>query len=137
MRPCKFPVVFDSDRLVIEADVQQVSAARRFVRQALVDASDEISGDLQLIVSELVTNAIEHGTGDTVSIGVEEVADGYAIVVTSADGRADIAPKDEWAIAAAASRSGRGLGIVREVADRVDVRRSGSTLTVTAVRHAR
>lgn len=124
----------EPDRLVISADVEHVSTARRFVRRALVDAPADISDDLQLAVSELVTNAIEHGHGQEVEVVTDRRPDGFAVSVTSADAKAEIGPDEEWEVADAPERTGRGLGIVRELADRVEVRRRGELLTITVVR---
>ena len=49
------------------ADVAELAAARRFVRRSLSsEVPERVVHDAQLVVSELVTNAIEHGHGDAV-----------------------------------------------------------------------
>ena len=58
--------------IVLDADTSQVAAARRFVRRLLGDSVPaQIANDLQLIASELFTNAVEYGGAPTVELAVE------------------------------------------------------------------
>lgn len=128
--------VSGSERLVISADLSNVSAARRFVRTVLVGAPDDIVADMQLAASELVTNAIEHGKGDEIVVTVAAEEPRFDLSVTSADAGAAIEARTDWGLPEAQSRAGRGLGIVGEIADDVGVVRSGELLTITVTRWA-
>ncbi len=122
--------------IVLPADVSEVSTARRFVRRELVDRADpDVLGDLQLIASELFTNAVEHGTDTEVEV-VVEVDDGDVDVTVRSGGPADVGPAADWVVADAASITGRGLGIVRELADELIVERADDAFVVTARRRA-
>jgi anti-sigma regulatory factor (Ser/Thr protein kinase) len=136
MEAVSLDAVSGTDRLVVTADLANVSLARRFVRTALIGAPDEIVSDLQLAASELVTNAIEHGHGGEISISVTVERPRFELAVASSDGDAWILPHDRWVLPDAPSRAGRGLGIVGEIADAVAVARRGSQLVITVTRFA-
>jgi anti-sigma regulatory factor (Ser/Thr protein kinase) len=78
-------------------------------------------------VSELASNAIEHGTGDDLVIDVDTTnSSWWEIAVSSTlptarrrDGRLRTAR--QWSIADPGANSGRGLGIVRRLMDDVRV----------------
>ncbi len=120
--------------IVLGADAAEVSSARRFVRRELGDmVAPDVSGDLQLITSELFTNAVEHGVAPEVEVEVVvESNDAVAEVTVRSLGPADVGPAAEWSGAEATSVTGRGLGIVRQLADELIVERSDDTFVVTA-----
>lgn len=115
-----------------------VRVARRFVAEQ-VDShtSEHTTQAMQLAVSELVTNAIEHGLGGTLTVGVGVGPEAAHIRVTSESAPDKPIPAaDRWAIHADPTQpSGRGLGIVRAVSDAVALERAGRTVTVTATFH--
>jgi anti-sigma regulatory factor (Ser/Thr protein kinase) len=116
--------------------MSNVSTARSFVRRTLeAVAPDEVVADLQLATSELVTNAFEHGEPRRVVVAVE-VGDGCASVTIKSHQRAEsrLADVSEWSIAGPGRLAGRGLGIVRAVADDVHVASEGDRLEVTVYR---
>lgn len=119
----------------LEAHMSNVSAARRFVRKELEGrAPEEAVTDLMLATSELVTNAFEHGSHQPVRVTVRSNQEGASITVVSdgEDGR--VPDVDDWTTARADRISGRGLGIVREIADDIDVERSGGSVAITVHR---
>jgi serine/threonine-protein kinase RsbW len=119
----------------LTVDTANVAEARRFVRNALVSCdADELVADLELIASELVTNAIEHGAGEFVDVAV--TCDGHVVTlsVTSRGNEHQVGPSGRWRIADPDSVSGRGLGIVRRLADRIDVRRRSGELRIVVER---
>lgn len=124
------------ETLSLVADTNNVSVARRFVRSALAwCGTPDVVNDLELVSSELVTNAIEHGSGRAVDVIVRY--DGTAVVSLSVTSRGNpdkVDPTDEWQIAGADSITGRGLGIVRMLVDNVDVHRNDQELTITVER---
>lgn len=104
---------------------ESARAARRFVteffRQA--GADPHTIAELELIVSELVTNAVEHGSGADVSV-VVDASDprswGLNVVSHTSGDEVPELSAHSWQIASISQRSGRGLGIVRELSDDVD-----------------
>lgn len=121
--------------IVLDADTSQVAYARRFVRRLLADSTpDHVTNDLQLVTSELFTNAVEHGTAATVEISVESTPKFVGVRVVSEGPAPDVGPAIEWSVAESSAPDGRGLGIVRELADELIVERDGDRFAVTARR---
>lgn len=113
-------------------------SARSFVGGVLRRASvgQQATAEFELIVSELVTNAVEHGDGGDVAVRVD-VSDAEWVVVAITSGIAGPTPPLDpasWTVAAASQPSGRGLGIVRELAQAIDVVREGDSLAITCRR---
>ena len=114
-----------------------VSAARRFVRTELEGrAPADAVTDLMLATSELVTNAFEHGTPQPVRLTVRSNRDEASVtVVSGGEGEGARVPEvHDWMTAQADRISGRGLGIVREIADDIKVERSGGNVAITVHR---
>lgn len=113
-----------------------VSIARRFVTSELRDrAPSSVVADLQLVTSELVTNAIEHGDAQPVVVSVHSTPSQASVSVAShqrPDSR--IADANHWNIADPERLAGRGLGIVRAIADDLDVSSNGTELVITVYR---
>jgi anti-sigma regulatory factor (Ser/Thr protein kinase) len=115
--------------------MSNVGAARRFVRNELEGrVPDAAISDLMLATSELVTNAFEHGSDDPVRVTVRRNRDEASVTVISGGERGRVPAVDAWTTARADRISGRGLGIVREIADDVDVERSGGSVAITVRR---
>jgi anti-sigma regulatory factor (Ser/Thr protein kinase) len=116
-------------------DTANISSVRRFVRQVLVECeAHDVVADVELMASELVTNAIEHGTGDEIEVTV--TCDGHQVTLSvTSRGRAEqVGPHADWQVAEPGSITGRGLGIVRVLADRIDVCRRSDDLRITVER---
>jgi len=114
----------DREQRTFESVPTSARAARQFVTELLGEhrATPAAVEDCALVVSELVTNIIEHGDGSAFVIFLD-VADPawWDIEVT---GRAPELPQlvlepETWTIADAEDVSGRGLGIVRHLMDDV------------------
>ena len=119
------------------SDFSDVSAARRFVRAQLVNIDPDVSADLQLAVSELVTNAVEHGKADTVTVDIVCEDDEVVLMVTHS-GSSDLLPDvDAWKTAPADAVAGRGLGIVRRLATSVSVQNHDGRVSITVRRSLR
>ena len=89
---------------------------------------------MQLIVSELVSNAIEHGASEQVAVEIS-VSKTKVVLSVESHGFVDqLPPLEQWALAPADEVSGRGLGIVRDLADSVQVVRENSSITITVQR---
>lgn len=127
-----FPV---RESLQLAAHTVNVAAARRFVRNVLAPVdSDQLVTDLELVTSELVTNAIEHAVGDVVDVTVSCDDDLVTLSVTSRGNEHQVGPSAHWRIADPGSITGRGLGIVRSLADRIDVRHRDGELRIVVER---
>ena len=119
----------------LEAQMANVSAARRFVRSELEGRAPEAAvSDLMLATSELVTNAFEHGSRQPVRLTVRSGEDEASITVVSGGEAGRVPEVESWTTAQADRISGRGLGIVREIADDIDVDRSNGNLAITVRR---
>ena len=119
----------------LEADMSNVSVARRFVRNELEGrVPDAAVTDLMLATSELVTNAFEHGSRQPVRLTVRSDHDEASITVESGGDPNRVPAVDTWSTARADRISGRGLGIVREIADDIDVERLGRGVAITVHR---
>ncbi len=88
--------------------------ARPALRATGLDA--EHIGDAALIVSELVTNATRHGGSCRLCLHVSETQVTVE-VYDGSPGRPDVRPLTTW------SESGRGLAMVRCLAQRLDIAR--------------
>lgn len=125
----------DGSTVVLDAATSQVSAARRFVRQAVSGlVPDDVAADLQLIVSELFTNAVQYGTSSRVSVTVHVGPNEAGVMVDSGSPAPDVGSIDTWRVADQSEISGRGLGIVRRLADVVRVERDAERFAVAARR---
>jgi len=113
-----------------------IGAARLFVRQAAAQVVDlagpesNLRGDLELAVSELVTNALEHGLEEPVTVIVVAEAGAVTVSVRSVRTPSGIADPSTWAGPLPTVRTGRGLAIVRSISDEVSVDADDETVTV-------
>ena len=125
-------------RTELPADLTSAREARVAVRQALAAwRMDHLSGDAELLASELVANAAEHGDGNPIGLSLRRDAEpggrpGITCEVTDSS-PAVPAPRD----AEPDAERGRGLAIVSALARSSGVRASGAgktswfTLTLT------
>jgi len=121
-------------RLVLEPNFAEVGRARRFVGRELELAPPDLIDDMQLIASELVSNAIEHGACDQVGLELT-VSRTDVLMSVESQGFIEQLPRlEEWAMAPADQVTGRGLGIVRDLADAVQVVRNGESVMITVRR---
>ena len=98
---------------------ESIGEARDFIRVVLRDeAVDEATvDDVTLAVSELVTNAVGHGSGGPVTVRIETAPDEVVCVVRSSGGT--VTDPTTWRSPGVSGRTGRGLAIVRALADAV------------------
>jgi len=129
---------------VLDLDVAVRPDAVAAVRHAVVDHLAQravptwVIDDMELVISELVTNAIIHPrpperTDRAVQVRVA-VTDGIEVLVANHGDAATIPRIDRWAPAPAFAPSGRGLGIVRRLCDQVSVDQSGEWAVITCHR---
>jgi anti-sigma regulatory factor (Ser/Thr protein kinase) len=116
------------------AETSSIRDARRFVRAATAESmngrGEHLGGDLELAVSELVTNAVEYGLDEPVTVTVTVTAASIVVSVRSARTSSGIADPSTWAGPLPAMRTGRGLAIVRSISDDVTVEADDSSVTV-------
>jgi anti-sigma regulatory factor (Ser/Thr protein kinase) len=110
-------------------------ASRQFVTSTLRrhDAPPKVISDYALVVSELVTNIIEHGDGSSVVISLDVADPGWwevEVVGGSANLPSTLLQPDTWTVASADEASGRGLGIVRHLMDDIITRTSDDQVSV-------
>lgn len=118
-------------RITLTAELATVPAVRRDVRSVLKDWGWDgaRADDLVVICSELVANAIRHASepGGEVRLRLQELEGDCRIEVL--DRRPDLSlPRN----CIARDESGRGLLLVRRLADDMDVAASPTTKTVWA-----
>ena len=70
-----------SQKLELPSDVASCSAARRFVRESLAQAADDLRANASLLVSEVVTNAVLHASGP-VTVEIQQKGSAYRIAVS-------------------------------------------------------
>lgn len=120
-----------ADRIDLPAEVSQPSLARRFVRRGLDGVDGVDVGDAMLAISELVTNAVEHGSGEPVTVELATTQEAVVMRVTSPGPSPDLGEPDSWRPSDGRHSTGRGLAIVASVADGVEVDRGASSLVTT------
>lgn len=98
---------------------ESIGDARDFTRAVLRgDAVDEATiDDVTLAVSELVTNAVGHGSGGPVTVRIKSAPSEVVCVVRSTGG--SLPDPATWTSRGVSGRTGRGLAIVRALADAV------------------
>lgn len=119
-------------------DTSSIREARIFVREQVAATSigSGRSGDMELAVSELVTNAIEHAHDEAITVSVDASASSVSVSVSSSYAGSDLDDPSTWAGPHPKARSGRGLAIVRAVSDDVLVSSDHDVLTVTCTFNA-
>lgn len=118
-------------RREFSAVASSIGEARDAVRSSLQRShvADAQIADVLLAVSELVSNALEHGDGAPISLIVESSERLIVAAVTSTG--PEISAPVTWESPEAESPRGRGLTIVRAIADQVTVETNGAASTVT------
>jgi anti-sigma regulatory factor (Ser/Thr protein kinase) len=124
--------------LDVRSTPEQVGPTRHAVVAFLSEhgVPSTVIDDLELVTSELVTNAIIHPDGsDTDLVRVEvEASDVVVISVANVGSAAAIPPVDAWLPPPPLAVSGRGLGIVRRLCDAVSVEQRDDLTVVTCRR---
>jgi anti-sigma regulatory factor (Ser/Thr protein kinase) len=123
----------------VPARSHEVAGARHAVVDHLMarGVSSIVVDDIELVTSELVTNAIVHPdqTGPDVVVHVRvDVSDEVVLSVANVGPADAIPPVEDWHAASPAALSGRGLGIVRRLCDHVAVEQRGELAVVTCRR---
>jgi anti-sigma regulatory factor (Ser/Thr protein kinase) len=74
-------VAMPSQKIELPSDVASCSVARRFVRETLAQAADDLRANASLLVSEVVTNAVLHASGP-VTVEIQQNGSAYRIAVS-------------------------------------------------------
>jgi anti-sigma regulatory factor (Ser/Thr protein kinase) len=123
----------------LDLDVAVSAAAIAAARHAVVDhlarrgVPSTVVDDMELVTSELVTNAIVHArptSGRPVVQLSLELSDTIELVVVNNGSVDAIPPVDDWGPAPPHSPSRRGLGIVRRLCDAVVVEQAGERAVI-------
>jgi len=102
----------------------QVSYARHTVGQFLAARAvpAPVAQDVQLIASELVTNAMQHGAPGPIGIEVRVRSElDVTLTVANTGPVGALPPVSAWEPPAGLSVGGRGLGIVRRLSSDIEV----------------
>lgn len=104
-------------------DTASIALARADVRRHVIEVgASRIVDAAEIVVSELVANAVEHGTSDPVSVMARRL-DGVLLMIVGQKGNNSTVPEpSEWVMPDPASSRGRGLPIVAALTDWADVR---------------
>lgn len=124
-----------SMRLDVASRPEEVATARHAVASFLMERGvlSTFAEDVQLVTSELVTNAIIHGRSGPIAVELE-LDEEIRLRVTNHGSVRTIPPVEDWSVADPGARSGRGLGIVRRLSDEVDVVGDDSRSTIAVRR---
>lgn len=98
--------------LPLRADVRAPGQARAFVRGRWPGLDDAVLDDVTLIVSELVSNAVQHGKPDIV---LRMLVEPFSIDVSVLD-HGEQVPSTTIQVPEGTATSGRGLSIVDRLA---------------------
>jgi anti-sigma regulatory factor (Ser/Thr protein kinase) len=124
-----------SERLVQRSfanTTASIRAARKFVRDtaAARGAEATLLDDIELAASEIVSNAVEHGSGDEFSILLTAENGRFAVEVTSGHDGHELAEPSDWLLPPKESLNGRGLHLVQAVSASSWLRHDDGTLTI-------
>jgi len=121
----------DDGRTIVVIDTNGIASARGLAREvASAYLDQERVDDVVLVTSELVTNALEHGTGEPASVNVSGTDEHVAVSVASSS----IGPLDtDPAAAPVESTRGRGLVIVAALSDAIAVSDETGTVRITCL----
>jgi anti-sigma regulatory factor (Ser/Thr protein kinase) len=105
----------------VPAQTDELSGLRRIVREYVDSAGGDRStaDDLELVVSELATNVIEHTTSPTITITIERTSQAWMIEVSDVED--PFVLSDAAVLPAISERAGRGLFVVRSLVDELEI----------------
>lgn len=109
-----------AQKIQLPGDVASCSSARRFVGEALAQATEELRANASLLVSEVVANAVLHAGGE---LTVEVLQEGSAYRIAVSDG-STIPPADKGYRTDDAT--GRGVQLLKCLAAAWGCKRTGS-----------
>lgn len=117
-------------------DTTEIGAARdsleAWLHTEAPRLADMRSYEIVLATNELLVNAFEHGGDGGCMFDLRHVNDDLMVTVTNDADAAGVLPSQWWTMPDAGARSGRGLAIVKAVADEVTQRVTATTVAITA-----
>ncbi|WP_051071507.1 ATP-binding protein [Ilumatobacter coccineus] len=114
-----------------ESELRSIRAqVRAFV--STHDGSDDVADDIELAVSELATNVMQHSAADAVTVAMERLDGRWLVDVYDAD---EIPPLDEVSAPPTDSITGRGLFIVQAVMDDVSILHVDERTIIRCIKH--
>lgn len=122
-------------RLTVDADLANLGRLRQHVATMAeqTGADDDIIDQLQLVVSELATNAMQYNESETLTVSVTGDCSSWTIDVSNAD---DLTSLASPALPEPSALSGRGLFLVDAVMDRVELVEVDGRLHIRCVKFA-
>jgi anti-anti-sigma factor len=132
-----FDGVSSAARRSFPSELHSIPVVRDFVRRAASALHELTLADLELVASELATNAVRHGAGEPFDVAVEtdttSISPSVSVTVSSRLGDADLATDPRlWRREKAQGLTGRGLAIVDAVSDDLHFAVAGDTVEVTS-----
>lgn len=106
-------------------DIEELAPLRERIASMIVDCDADRGFEVELVASELVTNALEHGGVDVVHVEVRRRAEQLELTVAAADRGASGTFHPDPDVPDPHDTRGRGLVIVRALARSYRVRIEG------------
>lgn len=125
----------DREHQIFDSVPASARAARKFVGEILRQrhVPNSVVVDFRLVASELVSNVIEHGDGMGLTV-FGEFSDEHwweiGVVAGTTPSSSKLKQPNGWTIAGNEDRTGRGLGIVRQLMDDVITHTSDGQISV-------
>ncbi len=107
------------------------SGVRAYIEEA--GGESDVADDLELVVSELATNVIEHTSSKSITVVIERTGTGWIIEVADVE---DTSLLDHISLPPATSLTGRGLFVVRSLVDTLEVIETATARAVRCMRLA-
>lgn len=92
---------------------------------------DTLVADAQLVLSELISNAVDASPGEPYRVAASIQDDHVSLEVTNSSA-ADLPSRQEWGPDDVLALRGRGLAIVHTLSDTVEVMTTGAEVTIVA-----
>lgn len=135
-------IAVDREHQLFESVPDSARAVRKFVGEILRlrRAPNSVVVDFRLVASELVSNVIEHGDGKGLTV-FGEFSDAHwweiGVVAGTTLTSSKLNLPNEWTVAGSEDRTGRGLGIVRQLMDDVITATADGQVSVRCRRRRR
>lgn len=122
--------------LVVRVPTQEseLRSIRNGVRSFLEDrgVSENVVSDIELAVSELATNVMQHSEADSVTVAMLRLPTGWQLDVHDAE---DAPSLDDVAAPPSESITGRGLFIVQAIMDEVSIVKLGKSTIIRCIKN--
>lgn len=114
----------------VPALAEELATLRRTVRSYVESAGGDAAtaDDLELVISELATNVIEHTTSTTISVTVERTPHDWLIDVADAGDQLVLSQVPE--LPPPSAPNGRGLFVARSLVDDLEIIESPTSRTI-------